>query len=204
MNYDQTLCAYAGEECRERKGLHKRAWFVGIAMLLTLPFHYLMTMLCGRYILRAEEVMNNSLLDRLVFYVMYGGYYCAMLLVPVVIAALIFGITPRLPMTERRRIGLPAGVLVALFGMSFCILANYITNYWLMFAQQFGVEAYQGDYHSEGGWMPFVLNLITYALLPALVEELIFRGWFISALQPSGERCALVTSALLFGLVYYL
>lgn len=202
MNYDQTLCAYTAAEQVERKNIKKRAWFVGVGMLVTLPLQYMVVKLCGAYIVQAEAAMAQSMLNRLMYYAMYIGYYCAMLLLPIVACALLFRVSPRLPQVQPRSLRAPAGVAVVLFGMSFCVLANYITNYWLMFASQFGVEQHQGNYHSEAGWLPLLLNLITYALLPALVEETIFRGWFIAALQPSGERCALVTSALLFGLAH--
>ncbi len=202
MNYEQTFNAYVQTERGERRYLQKRAWFVGISMVLSLPLQFLIARLFGRYLLAAEAVMTRSVPDRLAYYAMYGGYYCAMLLLPVVLCALLFRVVPRLPQAERRGMNAFAGVLTALFGTGFCLLANYITNYWLVFASQFGVQPHQGDYHSEAGWLPLVLNLVTYALLPALVEELVFRGFYISALQPSGERCALVTSALLFGLAH--
>ena len=66
----------------------------------------------------------------------------------------------------------------------------------------FGVEPYQGDYHTAAGWLPLLLNLFTYALLPALVEETVYRGWITAALQPFGERRALLLSAIFFGLAH--
>ncbi len=171
-------------------------------MLLMLPFQFLMATLFGPTIAQAERAMTQSGIARVLYYAMYGGYYCAMLLLPVAIAALLFRVSPRLPQAQRRRVGALEGVLMVLFGLGFCILANYVTNYWLVFAEQFGVQPYQGDYHSEVGLLPLVLNLFTYAVLPAVVEELVFRGWFVAALQPAGERCALITSALLFGLAH--
>ncbi len=202
MNYEQTVCAYTEEAHRERGCVQKRAWFVGVSMLLTLPLQFLMTMLCGPTIAQAERAMAQSTTARLLYYAMYGGFYCLMLLLPVAIAALLFRVPPCLPRSQRRRVGALEGVLTVLFGLGFCILANYVTNYWLVFAEQFGVQPHQGNYHSEAGLLPLALNLFTYAMLPAVVEELVFRGWFVSALQPAGERCALVASALLFGLAH--
>ena len=40
------------------------------------------------------------------------------------------------------------------------------------------------------------------ALIPALVEELVFRGWILGSLRPFGERRALLLSALIFGLMH--
>ena len=202
MNYEQTLCAYTDEVRREGGRVQKRAWFVGVSMLITLPLQILLSMLCGPTILQAEKAIDESMLARLLYFAMYGGYYCAMVLLPVLLCALLFRVSPRLPQVERRRVGALEGTLVVLFGLGFCVLANYVTNYWLIFAEQFGVQPYQGDYHSKAGVVPLLFNVVIYAVLPAVVEELVFRGWFISALQPAGERCALIASALLFGLAH--
>jgi len=114
----------------------------------------------------------------------------------------VFRQKPLLSREFRRPVAPLEGALLVVFGVAFCILANYLTNYWLMFVQQFGIEPFQGDYHNARGWLPLVLNLVAYAALPALVEEFLFRGWLLSALQPCGEGRAILLSALLFGLAH--
>lgn len=202
MTYEQTCDTLARETRSAAAALRKRAWFVGVSMLLTLPLQALLAKWLGPYITKAESTMTLSVANRLLYYALYSAFYCAMLLLPVAICALLFRCPPGLPRTMRRRTAPLHGGLLVLFGMGFCILANYITNYWLMFAQQFGIQPQEGNYHSAAGWLPLLLNLVMYAVLPALVEELVFRGWFLAALQPGGERRALVLSALLFGLAH--
>lgn len=46
------------------------------------------------------------------------------------------------------------------------------------------------------------VQIILLALIPAFVEELLFRGVILSALSPYGKGVALVISALLFGLMH--
>ncbi len=202
MTYEQTVAALNAAEQTERRALRARVWFVGLSMLLSLAAQVALSYWLGGFVTAAETQMDVSLLHRVAYYVLYGGYYCAMLLLPIAVMALLFRQKPLLPRELRRPVTPLFGLLLVLFGFGFCILANYLTNYWLMFMEQFGVQPFEGDYHNEAGWLPLLLNLVTYAVLPALVEEFLYRGWILGALQPCGERRALVLSALLFGLAH--
>ncbi|HYG59026.1 MAG TPA: type II CAAX endopeptidase family protein [Symbiobacteriaceae bacterium] len=48
-------------------------------------------------------------------------------------------------------------------------------------------------------YTPFALALVTRALVPALSEEIAFRGYLQYSLQPLSARAAVLVSALLFG-----
>ncbi len=202
MTYEQTVAALTIAEQTERRALRKRAWFTGLSLLFSLAAEIALAFGVSDFLTAAEAQMGASPLHRVAYYVLYGGYYCTVLLLPVAVMALLFRQKPLLPRELRRPVAPMEGLLLVLFGFAFCILANYLTNYWLMFMEQFGVQPFEGDYHTEAGVLPFVLNLVTYAVLPALVEEFLYRGWILGALQPCGERRALVLSALLFGLAH--
>ncbi len=202
MTYEQTTAALRAAEKTERRALRKRAWFVGLTMLSTLAIQVGLSLLLDDILMTFEAQMGVSPLHRVAYYALYGGYYCLMLLLPAALMALAFRQKPLLSRNARRPVAPLEGLLLVLFGVGFCILANYLTNYWLTFAELFGVKPYEGDFHTEAGWLPLLLNLITYALLPALVEEFLYRGWILGALQPCGERRAMVLSALLFGLAH--
>ena len=47
-----------------------------------------------------------------------------------------------------------------------------------------------------------MLNLVSTAVLPALVEEMVFRGYILGALRPQGDGLAIVFSAVFFGLLH--
>ena len=47
-----------------------------------------------------------------------------------------------------------------------------------------------------------VLNLLVLAVLPALLEEMIFRVCILGALRKYGDTFAIVVSALLFGFIH--
>ena len=46
------------------------------------------------------------------------------------------------------------------------------------------------------------MNVLSTAVLPALAEEMVFRGYFLGALRPHGDGIALVLSAFVFGLFH--
>ena len=48
----------------------------------------------------------------------------------------------------------------------------------------------------------FLLNVLVIAVLPALLEEMVFRGYVLRCLRVYGDGVAVVVSALLFGLMH--
>lgn len=202
MTYEQTMAALGAAEQAEKCALRKRAWFAGVVMLFLLATELVLTLTVSDLLAAAEAQMGVSAWHRVAYYVLYGGYYAGMLLLPAAVVALLFRQKPLLSREGHHAVAPLEGLLLVLFGFGFCVLANYLTNYWLMFMEQFGVEPFLGDYHNDAGWLPLVLNLVIYALMPALVEEFLFRGWLLAALQPCGEGRALLLSALLFGLAH--
>ena len=201
MNVAETNWVLQNEQADEARKLRKNALFVGLSLLVILVVEVVAAALIASPLSKAEAKMATSDIARLVYHAIYSVYYCVMLLFPVGILALIFR-RPARSNAPRERLSAGDAVLLIAFGMAFCVLSNYLVNYWLEFVSMFGVEPFEGDYHNTGGWLALVLNLFTYALLPGIVEELVFRGWILGSLRPFGERRALVLSALIFGLMH--
>lgn len=201
MTYSETQWVLQNEQADEKRRLRKGGLFVGLALIGILITQLAAGALIAVPLTEAEANMAASLEARLWYYALYIGFYVVMLLLPTAVLALIFRRAPRLDIPRERLRGGDALLMIAC-GLALCVLANYLVNYWLQFVSLFGIEPYLGDYNNDGGWLPLVLNLVTYALLPGLIEELVFRGWVLGALQPFGERRALLLSALLFGLLH--
>lgn len=202
MTYEQTQAVQKEMERTERRGVLKRTWFVGATLLFMLAAQLVLSFCVAPLIAKAEGNMDLSVFHRLLYYGLYNALYCGMLLFPALVMALCFRQKPWFPRELRRPMGALEGLLIVLFGLGFCVLANFITNYWLNFVGLFGIEPFYGDYHATADPLTLLLNLFTYAVLPAVVEELVFRGWFLSAMQPCGERSALWLSAVLFALTH--
>lgn len=192
----------AWTEAREEvRSLRKSAAFVGISLILMLVVQVVAAFCFGAPLQWAEANMAASPAMRLLYYALYNAFYCVSLLLPVALPALLFRATPT-TQTARVRLGALPALLLFLFGMAVCILANYLVAYWLQFVSVFGVEPFEGGYNNDAGIFSLCLNLFTYAVVPALAEELVFRGWFLGALRPFGERRALLLSAFIFGLAH--
>lgn len=202
MTYPEIQWVLPHQQAEEERHLKKLALFVGLSLIAMPVVQFAATLLLGEPLWQAETVMDRSVVDRLLYYSLYVGFYCLMLLLPVGGLALIFRRPPTLPREGRQSFSPLQGVLLLAFGMAFCLLANFVTNYWLQLVEFFGIRPFDGGLNNDGGWLSLSLNLFTYAVLPALVEELVFRGWILGALQPFGERRALLLSALIFGLIH--
>jgi len=185
-----------------RRDLRRRSLFVGLSVVGILTVQILASLLLGDSLQQAERAAGDSPLATLTYYAFHIGYYCLMLLGAPLLFAIFFRRSPLAPRRDRQQVGAARGVLLILFGWAFCVLANYLVNYWLQFVSAFGVEPIESVTEGLSGPLPFALELVSFALMPALVEELVFRGWFLGALRPFGERRALLLSALFFGLMH--
>ena len=89
-----------------------------------------------------------------------------------------------------------------------CFIGNLLSNYIITFAGSFGVTFRSYEYTLEQqteapetvGLM--LLTVVHTAILPALLEELTFRGFLMQPLRKYGDWFAILTSALIFGLVH--
>ncbi len=87
-------------------------------------------------------------------------------------------------------------------GMAMAILSNVVTNYFMMIMQGIGVPYPTFPDTLQPNTVSLWLNILSTAVLPALSEELIFRGYLQGALRPYGDTVAVVFSALVFGLFH--
>lgn len=95
----------------------------------------------------------------------------------------------------------PALVSVAMMflGTAACFCASYVNS--LLFPVS---ESASDLYFFNEAQAPYVLILmfISSAIVPAFVEELLFRGMILSSVRPYSESGAILISAILFGLMH--
>lgn len=120
---------------------------------------------------------------------------------PLPLMALIFRRNIR-PFGQRQRVR-PGFFLCLIFlGMAICILANFITSYIMTYLEYFGVPQPEMPDLMEKEPVGLLLNILTICVLPAFLEEMVFRGYILQTLRPYGDGVALFVSALLFGLMH--
>lgn len=96
------------------------------------------------------------------------------------------------------------GLLLRLFaaGMGMAILSNLLSGYLMNFLTSFGVPYPHFPETMELTTTSLVLNIISTAVLPAIFEEMVFRGYIQTALRPFGDGIAIVLTAFLFGIFH--
>ena len=96
------------------------------------------------------------------------------------------------------------GHFLALFfmGLGFCAFANIATSVAGSIFESFGFN-YDVDFgENPKGIFGFLLSFIATAIVPALVEEFAMRGIVLGMLRKFGDGFAIITSAILFGLLH--
>lgn len=126
--------------------------------------------------------------------------YTVCLAVPAVAVALIGGYR-RSPFPSKRVSGKMIGVVV-LGGMAIAIFANMMASWIMNWLTTFGVSKPEMPDLLQPTLVSLLLNIVSTAVLPALVEEMIFRGYILGTFRPHGDGLAVVLSAALFALFH--
>ena len=112
---------------------------------------------------------------------------------------------PVIPFGKPYKVG--ESVLLILGGLGVCLLASVAVNYILIFMDALGftlrsIDALDESFALPSGWAGYLLMFLRTAILPAIIEELAFRGVILQSLRRYGDWFAIVMSALLFGLMH--
>ncbi len=88
-------------------------------------------------------------------------------------------------------------------GMAVCMLAQIIPTILGMNLSLFGIDIFSNlESETPVSTVDFIMSVICTAILPALVEELAFRGLVLGALKKHGDMFAVIASAFLFGMLH--
>lgn len=87
---------------------------------------------------------------------------------------------------------------ILFLGTAFCFIASYVNSFLAPISED-ASELLSSDL--DQGYK-LVLMFISTAIIPAFVEELLFRGLILSQIKPYSELGAILISAILFGLMH--
>lgn len=187
---------------RERAFLRRRANRAGWVLLIFL----------GVQVLLAEAVFLAAyrLPDVLFFFL--PSTPAADILLTMVEYLLSLGAALAVGLIFCRRVGavtivsrkVPAAQAVALLaaGLGTCVFANFIASYFSGWLAEFGVEQPLPPSLQDGSLPVLLLSLLSSAVLPAILEEWLFRGVILQLLRPAGDLTALILSSVLFGITH--
>lgn len=94
--------------------------------------------------------------------------------------------------------------LVFSLGIGFValVISNYITTFFVLGAEHFGVFFETGDVMPVETVPDFLWQILGTAVVPALVEEFAVRGVIMQSLRKYGDVLAIAVSAVLFALLH--
>ncbi len=179
---------------QEAACMRRNANFAGTCMVAVLAVQYTLRIVIRLGLLNSVLARMNthelSMLVDMVFYVL-------ILAVPPIIVALC---------TKQRQNPFPSRhvsgvwwIVLVLGGMALAIVSNVVTSYLMNMLSSVGVPLPEMPDTVTPTWSSLLLNLVSTALLPAIVEEMVFRGYILGALRRHGDGLAVVLTAALFG-----
>lgn len=200
MSFDDTRLQAAG---RLR---HDLSYIGALSLTLTIvmeyAFSFIAILLIKFGILSAESLGQPYLgLDNTAFMYVYMAVYALSMAVPALVVSMCF--RKRFsPFTPARPVSFGVAFFGILAAIGLCMLANIINSYISYFFTEAGLSVPEAPQTMDATPVSLLLNLFTMAVLPALLEEMIYRGYILRTLRPYGNWYAILVSALLFGLMH--
>lgn len=138
------------------------------------------------------------------FLVLYASAYVIGMALP---APIIARITHRrvhpFSAYEGGREARPSGMVMgAMAGMVVCIAANYAASWVAYLFSQAGLYPPETPDYLEKTVPSLLMNVLVMAVLPAVFEEMVYRGYVLRTLRSFGDTTAVVASSLLFALMH--
>lgn len=194
-------------EEEEKRNLRKDASFVGVlsialTLVMEVAFTVLVTvlMLCG--VMKYEQLSLPDLgLGNTGYLFMYMGVYVFVLLVPAIVVALCFK-RKYVPFSPAKPVNMGFAFFAILAAIGLCMFTNIVNSYVLAILSELGAEIPEAPQMMEPTYTSLGLNLFTIAVLPALLEEMIYRGYILRTLRPYGNVFAVLVSSMLFSLMH--
>lgn len=198
---------YKEKRAREKARIRKDASYVGalsIAVTLVMQYAYsiLVKLLISFGFFSYESVSQPFLgLNNTSFLLFYASVYAFSLLLPAVTVSFLYD-KKYVPFSPSHPIPFFFAFLLILSAVGMCMFSNIINAFVSTFFREIGANVPESPQLMVNTPLSFILNLFTIAVLPALLEEMIWRGYILRSFRAYGDGFAVVVSALLFGLMH--
>lgn len=192
---------------QEKKRLRKDGNTIGLMMLalcaaMQVMYTGVVLLLCLVGVLDFRALGSQTLgLSNSEYLILYGIIYILSMGLPPFLVAL-FRRCRFSPFGPAKSVA-PSDAFLGILGcMGVCMIANLLASVVLSFFSQFGIEAPEMPYFFEPTSGNILLNIFVVAVLPALLEEMVFRGYVLRVLRPYGDLLAVAVSAALFAIMH--
>lgn len=157
-------------------------------------------LLISALILAAQSLFGLKLSDETIMTVTAFVYYPLFIGLPVFLYA---GRRDGVPRAMRLNPLPPAMALVsALAALAGVMTAISLGSLWMLALEGIGARIVNQALPVAKGSGALVMLVLTYCMLPGVFEELLFRGFIMSAWERRGTKYALVVSTLLFSALH--
>ena len=178
----------------EKRRLRDDANYIGVMMLFLEAAMFLLGILL-------QILVGLFPMDRFAFLSVYAVIYTVGMALPPIVVSVV---------TRRRHFPFsparPVDPFDAFFGIlaavGICMAANIAVNILMTFFDSVGVPEPEMPNYLDANIPSLLINLLVFAVLPSLFEEMVFRGYVLRALRPYGDWFAVAVSALVFGLMH--
>ena len=183
----------------EHRALRLLGLYVGCALLLTIFLQNLLTLPLVLPALRDKYQSDGLFQNGVDLLVLMVSILAPFLAVSRPMRKL-SGCTDPLPLEKPR--GGADVLLIVPAGLMFCMAANYITDLLVGAISGLGVELSSPELPLPTGVLGVIITVFRMVVMPAMVEELCFRGIVMQHLRRFGNWFAIVTAALCFALLH--
>ncbi len=181
-------------EKQEKRRLRDTAGYIGAMMISLEAAMFLLGILL-------QFVAEFFSMDLQTFLLVYAAIYSCGMVLPAVVVSRVMG-RRFSPIFSARPMEPADAFLGILSAVGICMAANVAVNILMLFFASVGIPEPQMPDYLQPNLSSLLLNLFVFSVLPALLEELVFRGYVLRALRPHGDWFAVFVSALLFGLMH--
>ena len=189
---------------QEKQKLRQIAMFIGIAMLLTAsitlffaPVYLNIMSAFGIDRYTAAKLANDPMGMQLINQILSVLMFVFPFLIVLSGCSFKFNDIVSLSLPDKKSF-LP----IVLLGLAFCGFANIASNLLASLFSGFGFELPDYSMKTPDGPFGIVVTVIGAAVIAPLTEEFAMRGIVMGSLRKYGEKFAIITSAVLFGLMH--
>ena len=192
---------------QEKRRMRNDVAYVGaLSLALTIVMQYafsFVVILLVRYGLLSADSLNETYLGlgNTRYMVLYMSIYVLSLFLPALIVS--FSFKKRFcPFGPAKSVPFAVAFFGVLAAVGLCMLSNILNSYLLYYFSEMGLNVPEAPQTMVETPTSLALNLFTIAVLPALLEEMIYRGYILRVLRPYGNLMAVMVSSLLFSLMH--
>lgn len=132
------------------------------------------------------------------FLLLYLLMYALVMLIPTLLSRRF--LMPSSARTSPLNLSSDRRMSVVLCGVALCLLANILASALSGFLTVEGITRPQDA--ADGTFLTLLLELVVFAVVPAVLEEWLLRATVLRTLRPLGDFAAVIVSSVLFGLIH--